>query len=176
MSALRFFFKRCPNAAISPHIALKRGELLTTGFVKDLRQPADKTCKEKLMTMVAESKGQQKQRRSERTIPFVSGEEMVLISIGCQRSIIAKMLDLSEDGTLVYLSQESDILDAMDTQCTLTLYHREQLFDVKSKIARRSRRLIAFEFINPPSTVANRIRAKIIQMPDWMRVKGQKPR
>jgi hypothetical protein len=127
------------------------------------------------MTVVEESKGRRKQRRSERTIPFVSGEEMVLISIGCHRPMIAKMLDLSEDGTLVYLSEESDILDATDTECTLTLYHHEKVFELESKIARRSRRLIAFEFVNPSSTVVNRIRTKITQMGDWMIVKGQKP-
>ena len=127
------------------------------------------------MTVVGESKGRQKQRRSERTIPFVSGEEIVLISIACHTPMIAKMLDISEDGTLVYLSEESDILDAMDTECTLTLYHHGNVFQVESKVARGSRRLIAFEFVNPPATVVNRIRAKIIQMADWMRVKGQKP-
>jgi hypothetical protein len=127
------------------------------------------------MSLVAESKDRLDQRRSERTIPFVSGEEMVLINIECGPSIIAKMLDLSEDGTLVYLSEESDILDALETNCTLTLYHQGQMFDVESKLARRSRRLLGFEFINPPSTVLNHIRAKIIRMPDWMRVKGQKP-
>jgi hypothetical protein len=130
---------------------------------------------EKLMTMVGESKGREKQRRSERTIPFVSGEEMVLISIGCHCPMIAKMLDLSDDGTLVYLSEKSDILDAMDTECTLTFYHHGEVFEVESRVARGSRRLIAFEFVNPPATVVKRIRAKIIQMADWMRVKGQKP-
>lgn len=127
--------------------------------------------KGELTTMVAESQGRHKQRRSERTIPFVSGEEMVLISIGCQPTMIGKMLDLSEDGTFVYLSEESDSLDATDTGCTLTLYHQGEVFQLESKIARRSRRLIGFEFVNPPSTVVNRIRTKITQMADWRRLK-----
>jgi hypothetical protein len=128
-----------------------------------------------LTTVAGESQGRQRQRRSVRTVPFVSGEEMVLISIGCHTTMIGKMLDLSEDGTFVYLSEESDILDAMDKECTLTLYHQGKIFQLESKIARRSRRLIGFEFVNPSSTVVSHIRAKITQMPDWRRLKGRKP-
>jgi PilZ domain-containing protein len=124
---------------------------------------------ENLMTTVCEPKGSKKQRRSERKAPFLSGEEMVLISIGSHRPMIAKLLDLSEDGTLVYLSEESDVLDAMGTDCRLTLYHDGKVFELASKIARRSRRLIGFEFVNPQSTVLKHIRAKIIQMADWVK-------
>ena len=127
------------------------------------------------MTMLAEPESGEKQRRSERTIPFVSGEEMVLISAGCHHSIIAKMLDLSEDGTLVYLNEDAPILDPAETQCRLTLYHAGKVFEVDSKVARKSRRLIGFEFINVPSGVVNDLRSKIIHMSDWMRVKGHKP-
>jgi hypothetical protein len=127
------------------------------------------------MSVFVESKSRQKHRRSERTIPFVSGEEMVLISIGSDRSFIGKMLDLSEDGTLVYLSDESDMLDAPEQPCALTLYNQGQVFQIESKVARRSSRLIGFEFVNPSPSVLKRIRLKISEMPDWLRVKGQRP-
>jgi hypothetical protein len=140
-----------------------------------MEQPADKKSKEKIMGVFVESKGRQGHRRSERTIPFVSGEEMVLITSGSDSSIIGKMMDLSEDGTLVYLSEESEMLNDLKPQCTLTLYHRGRIFQIESKVARASSRLIGFEFVNPSSTVMNRIRAKINEMPDWLRVKGQKP-
>jgi hypothetical protein len=122
------------------------------------------------MTMVAESKPRQKQRRSKRTIPFVSGEEIVLISTRSHRSIIGKMLDLSDDGTLVYLGEESDLPDTTETQFTLSLYHQGKVFEIESKLARRSSRLLGFEFIDPSPTLVLRIRAKIVQMQDWMRV------
>jgi hypothetical protein len=128
------------------------------------------------MDVLAEFKGRQRQRRSERTIPLVSGEEMVLINTDSGHSIISKMLDLSEDGTLVYVGEESDTLDAMAVRCTLTLYHQGQVFQIESKVARRSSRLIGFEFINPSPSVVNRIRTKISRMPDWLRVKGQSPK
>lgn len=118
------------------------------------------------MTVPGESKGRQS-RRSERTMPFLSGEEVVLIG-GCHRSMIAKMLDLSEDGTLVYLSDEPD-LDKLDSACTLTFYHRGEVFEVQAKVARKSRGLIGFEFVNPPAAVVRRIRAKIGRMADWKR-------
>ena len=127
------------------------------------------------MSVLVESKNRQKHRRSERTIPFVSGEEMVLISVGSDRSFIGKMLDLSEDGTLVYLSDESDMPDAAEMPCALTLYNQGQVFQIESKIARRSSRLIGFEFVNPSPNVLKRIQVKISQMPDWLRVKGQRP-
>ena len=94
---------------------------------------------------------------------------MVLIGIGSQSPLIAKLLDLSEDGTLVYLSEKSEILHTVDTECTLTFYHDGAVFRVESKIARISRRLIGFEFVNPPSTVVKRVRAKIVQMADWVK-------
>src|SRR5262245_28832709 len=97
---------------------------------------------EKPMTAPGESKGRHS-RRSERTMPFLSGEEVVLIA-GRHRSMIAKMLDLSEDGTLVYLTDQPDLdtLDNLDAACTLTLYHRGEVFEVESKVARKSRGLI----------------------------------
>ncbi len=124
---------------------------------------------DKSMALVSEALIQQKQRRSERTIPFLSGEEVVLIGSPCHRLMIAKMLDLSEDGTLVYLSDDTDSPDAIGTDCKLTLYHRGEVFEIDSKVARRARRLVGFEFINPSPAVASRIRAKIVQMADWMK-------
>ena len=94
---------------------------------------------------------------------------MVLISIGTHRPMIAKLLDLSEDGTLVYLSEESDILDSLGTDCMLTFYDDGNVFELASKIARRSSRLAGFEFVNPKPTALKRIRVKIIQMADWVR-------
>jgi PilZ domain len=130
------------------------------------------------MGVLVEFKDRQKQRRSERTVPFISGEEMVLISTGSGHSMIGKMLDLSQDGTLAYVGEEwetLDTLDTLETRCLLTLYHQGQIFQIESKVARRSSRLIGFEFIDPSPIVVERLRAKINQMPDWLRVKGQRP-
>ena len=124
------------------------------------------------MTMLVESKSQARERRSERTIPLVSGEETVLISIG-RHSMIAKLLDFSEDGILVYLGEEFDVL-TVGAPCTLTLYDEGKVFEAESKVARNSHRLIAFEFTNPASPVKSRLRAKITNTSDWMRIKGKK--
>ena len=112
----------------------------------------------------------QEHRRSERAIPFVSGEETVLISIKNSCPMIAKILDLSEDGTLVYLSGDAESFADEQTQCALTFYSAGQVFDVEAKIARKSHRLVGFEFVTPPPDVAKRIRTKISEMPDWVKV------
>jgi hypothetical protein len=41
-------------------------------------------------------------RTSDRVVPMVSDEEMIVIEMGEQRHL-AKMMDLSDNGTLVYL-------------------------------------------------------------------------
>ena len=116
----------------------------------------------------------QEQRRSERAIPCISDEETVLIVVGLRRPVISTMLDLSEGGTLVYLVERPEGGLGANLVCRLMLCHQGEVFAVDSKVARRSGKLIGFEFINPPLTVVNRIQAKLIQMEvAWMRVQRQ---
>lgn len=119
--------------------------------------------------MLTESNFGEEQFGSGRTTPIPSGEEVVLINIGLDRSMAAIILDLSEYGTLVDLTERSRIYDVVDGECTITFRHQEQTFDIQSRVVDQTRDLIAFQFINPPAEVVNCIRTKISQMPDWMR-------
>jgi hypothetical protein len=65
-------------------------------------------------------------RRSERVIPVVSEEEVVLIDSGDGHRTLAKMLDISDGGTLVYLLVDSDIDGDVGDSCTLMLTTRER--------------------------------------------------
>ena len=76
----------------------------------------------------------EEKRGSDRIVPMVSDEEMVVIEVGETRSL-AKMMDLSDSGTLVYLLAETDSVPA-DTLCRLSLYHKGKVFTTSATVAR----------------------------------------
>ena len=117
--------------------------------------------------MVTESNPWEEHFGSGRTTPIPSGEEVVLINIGLDRSMAAKILDLSEYGTLVDLTEQSGVYDSIG-ECTITFRHQEEIFDIEARVVDQARDLIALQFINPPAEVVNCIRTKVSQMPDWM--------
>ena len=113
----------------------------------------------------------EEKRRSERVIPVVSEEEVVLIDAGGHRSL-AKMLDISDGGTLVYLLVDSDIDAGVGDTCTLLLYHQGKVFDASSTILRKSGRLIGFSFGALSPEAWHHIQSKLIRMEiEWTRLK-----
>lgn len=109
-------------------------------------------------------------RRSERVIPFVSDEEVVMVSAGPGSPLMAKLLDLSDVGTLVYMLVD-DELPAVGESCNLSLFHRGKVFDLAARIARKAGRLTAFDFTNVSPEAAQDIQAKLIRMEvDWLRL------
>ena len=109
-------------------------------------------------------------RRSERVVPFVSDEEVVVIRPDGGRSVLAKILDLSETGTLLYSLAEGE-LPVTDTPFTLSLYHQGKVFDIPGNVTRKAGRLIAFNFSQPSPEAMREIQAKLIHMEiEWMRL------
>jgi hypothetical protein len=110
-------------------------------------------------------------RRSERVIPFVSDEEVVVIRGEGKPPVLAKMMDLSETGTLVYLLAEADVIGCADTLTNLAVYHQGKVFEIPSTVARKDGRMIAFHFNNPPEDVLRDVQGKLIRMEiEWMRL------
>jgi hypothetical protein len=110
-------------------------------------------------------------RASERVIPMVTDEEMVVIDSGGQH-LLAKMMDLSDTGTLVYMLLESASDPEVGTECSLSLYHHGKVFDIPSVVARQSGRLIAFRF-NERAGSSTDLQAKLIRMEvEWKRLKS----
>jgi hypothetical protein len=106
-------------------------------------------------------------RRSERVIPFVSDEEVVVIQQEGQASVLGKLMDLSEVGALIYLLGEGDPAESV----SLVIYHQGKVFAVPAKVTRRNGRLVAFEFVNPPVESSREIQSKLIRMEvEWMRL------
>jgi hypothetical protein len=109
-------------------------------------------------------------RRSERSIPFVSDEEVVVIHQEGQPNILAKLMDLSEHGTLVYLLADSNPSGSV----SLSIYHQGKVFQIPATVIRANGRLTAFEFANLPADSLREIQSKLIRMEvEWMRLSGK---
>jgi hypothetical protein len=109
-------------------------------------------------------------RASERVIPMVSDEEMVVIDSGSRR-FLSKMMDLSDGGSLVYLLTEDEAGPAADLPCELSLYHRGDVFSVTARIVRANGRLLAFQFTDVPDATKPQLQAKLIRMEvEWNRL------
>jgi hypothetical protein len=110
-------------------------------------------------------------KRSERVIPFVSDEEVVVIRSEGHTPMLAKIMDLSETGTLVYLLGEGDLTQGEGASSGLAVYHQGKIFEVPAVLARKENRLVAFQFKNLPAEVLLDIQGKLIRMEiEWMRL------
>ncbi len=109
----------------------------------------------------------QEKRRSERVIPFVSDEEVIVIHQENRKNVLAKMMDLSEVGTLAYLLEDADLSGSLE----VSIYHQGKVIRVSATIARRNERLTAVEFTNPSVESIREIQSKLIRMEvEWMRL------
>lgn len=110
-------------------------------------------------------------RRSERVIPFVSDEEAVVIRAEGMTPLLAKMINLSETGTLVYVFGDGDGSLEVGSSKKLAVYHQGKVFEVPAAVARKDGRMIGFHFANPSADVLRDIQNKLIRMEiEWMRL------
>ena len=110
-------------------------------------------------------------RKSDRLIPMVTDEEMVVVE--CDgRHVLAKMMDLSETGTLLYLLLDSGVDPGISGQCELSLYHEGNVFNLTALLARQTGRLIGFQFL-PGAEDSPHLQAKLIRMEvEWNRLRS----
>jgi PilZ domain len=111
-------------------------------------------------------------RRSDRVVPVILEEEVVLVDIGTgAKPVLAKMLDFSEVGTLVYLLINSELEPPVGGACTLTMYDQGHIFSVPSIVARKTGRMIAFDFSELSEINLRNIQSKLIRMEvEWLRL------
>jgi hypothetical protein len=103
---------------------------------------------------------------------MVSDEEMVVIEMGEQRHL-AKMMDLSDNGTLVYLLADVEEAIFPGTLCRLSIYHSGKIFIVSAAVIRTNGRLVAFRFQRNDYGTSATLQAKLIRMEvEWTRLKG----
>src|SRR5688572_26369499 len=109
-------------------------------------------------------------RRSDRVIPMVSDEEMVVIDSGSDR-VLAKLMDLSDSGALVYLLTDAEF--GVHREFKLSLYTQGRIFSVAATIARAQGRLLGFNFGNPSEETTVDLQAKLIRMEvEWKKLKS----
>jgi hypothetical protein len=106
-------------------------------------------------------------RRSDRAIPFVSDEEVVVVHQDGQANVLAKIMDLSDVGTLVYLLGEGEPTGSIE----LSIYHQGKVFKMPATVIRKNGRLVALDFVNPTPESSHEIQSKLIRMEvEWMRL------
>ena len=111
-------------------------------------------------------------RASERVVPMVLDEEMVVIEYGNQR-FLSKMMDLSEGGTLLYILTESPPEFIQGSACQLSLYHKGKVFSISSAVTRTNGRLLAFQFSWVGPDAMAQLQAKLIRMEvEWNRLQA----
>jgi hypothetical protein len=106
-------------------------------------------------------------RRSGRVVPFVSEDELVVIHQKGKPNLPAKMIDLSEGGTLVYLLEAAEPAPLV----TLSMYHKGKAFEIPATVRRNADRLVAFEFSGADPDALGEVQSKLIHMEvEWMRL------
>ena len=109
-------------------------------------------------------------RRSERIVPIGSNEDVVLLHIG-EEQHLAKILDLSDGGTCVYMVEAGVPIESDDT-LRMSLYHNQKIQDIDVKVCRKSGQVIGLEFHDLSPEAKEHVRAKIIRLEvEWMRMK-----
>jgi hypothetical protein len=117
-----------------------------------------------------ETPGKAEKRRSGRVIPVVSEEEVVLVDLGTRPAYLAKLLDFSEGGTLVYLL-EADLDAAVGAACFLMLYHQGRVCKIPAKVVRKFGRLIGFDFGELSPDLLRDIQGKLLRIEvEWLRL------
>lgn len=114
---------------------------------------------------------QEEKRRSDRVIPAISEEEAVLVGIGSEKPVLAKLIDFSELGMLVYLLAQLPEELALDMPCKLTMYDQGAIFDVPSRVVRKTGHLVGFEFMELSQRALHNLQSKLIRMEvEWLRL------
>ncbi len=109
-------------------------------------------------------------RRSERIVPIGSNEDVVVLHVGHEQHL-AKILDLSDGGTCVYLVEPGAPIEPDDT-FRMSLYHNQKIEDIEVKACRKAGQVIGLEFQGLSDTAEEHVRAKIIRLEvEWMRMK-----
>ena len=109
-------------------------------------------------------------RRSDRIVPIGSNEDVVVLH-AADEQLLAKILDLSDGGTCVYLVEPGASIEHHDT-IRMSLYHNQKIEDIDVKVSRKNGQVIGLEFQNLSDQAEAHVRAKIIRLEvEWMRMK-----
>jgi hypothetical protein len=102
-------------------------------------------------------------RRHRRVFSLVSEEDIVLFNTNGQSHFVAKLLDLSRGGALIYTADPSV---AADPGCRYKLYFQSHgaMFHLEGTLIRKELQFFAFQFVDVTALDLAEIRSKLARM------------
>ena len=102
-------------------------------------------------------------RQFRRVFSLVPEEDVVLFSINGTSNFVAKLLDLSRGGALIYTADPS-ISAEVGSHYKLYFQSRGGMFHVESILTRKDSQFCAFQFLNLTPLDVAEIRSKLARM------------
>jgi hypothetical protein len=102
-------------------------------------------------------------RQFRRVFSLVPEEDVVLFSMNGQSHFVAKLLDLSRGGALIYTADPTVGADA-GSQYKLYFQNRGSMFHLEAVLTRREMQFFAFQFINLTALDVAEVRGKLARM------------
>jgi hypothetical protein len=102
-------------------------------------------------------------RRHRRVSSLIPEEDVVLFTVNGQSHHVARLLDLSRGGALIYSADPSLALEA-DAQYKLYFQSRGGMFHLEAMLVRRDLQFLAFQFVDVTPMDLAELRGKMARM------------
>jgi hypothetical protein len=102
-------------------------------------------------------------RQFRRVFSLVPQEDVVLFSINGRNHFVARLLDLSRGGALIYIADPSVSADA-GSHYKLYFQSRGAMFHIEGTLVRKELQFFAFQFVNVTPLDLAEIRSKLARM------------
>jgi hypothetical protein len=102
-------------------------------------------------------------RQSRRVFSLVPEEDVVLFSVNGRSHFVAKLLDLSRGGALIYTADPSVSADP-GSRYKLYFQSRGAMFHLEGTLVRKEMQFFAFQFVNLTPLDLAEIRGKLARM------------
>jgi PilZ domain len=102
-------------------------------------------------------------RRHRRVFSLVPEEDVVLFASGSGSHFVARLLDLSRGGALIY-SADPTVSTAPEARYKLYFQSRGAMFHLEGTLMRRELQFFAFQFVNVTPLDLAEIRSKLARM------------
>jgi hypothetical protein len=113
--------------------------------------------------MTDEPMNPNERRQFRRLFSLVPEEDVVLFNVNGNSHFVAKLLDLSRGGALIYAAHPS-VSAEVGSQYKLYFQTRGGMFNVEATLTRNEMQFFAFQFVNLTPIDIAEIRAKLARM------------
>jgi len=102
-------------------------------------------------------------RQFRRVFSLVAEEDLVLLRMRGRHYFVAKLLDFSRGGALIYAADPAIYVEP-GSQYKLFFQSRGAMFHLEAVLVRKDNQLLAFQFVNLTSLDLKEIRGKLARM------------